>query len=121
MMAMRGFGADQPPYWWTILGIAELCRTNVRLLGHVSPWRVSSPHAIHSGMSPSLLRLLGVVRHPKTSASSSSGRAAASPASASQLARVVLQPKDFPRGWKHTPYKLDPRIPADNAAVTSEF
>jgi hypothetical protein len=99
----------------------DLCAAEVA----VSPWRVWSPHAIHSGMSPSLLRLLGVVRHPKTSASSSSGRAAASPsaspASASQLARIVLQPKDFPRGWKHTPSKLDPRIPADNAAVTSEF
>jgi len=41
--------------------------------------------------------------------SSSSSTAAASPsgspASAAQLAKIVLQPADFPVGWEHTPYK----------------
>ena len=55
------------------------------------------------------------------SLSSSSSTAAASPtaspASAEQLAKIVLQPADFPVGWDHTPYQPDP---ADSAAY-AEF
>jgi len=48
---------------------------------------------------------------PATSAS------AATPASLSQLKKVVLQPADLPSGWKGAPYQPDPNDSASNAAL----
>ena len=53
------------------------------------------------------------------SLSSSSRTAAASPsaspASAAQLAKIVLQPGDFPQGWEPKPYEPDPNASAADA------
>jgi hypothetical protein len=54
-----------------------------------------------------------------SSAPSSSSPAAslsASPASLSQLQKIVLQPTDLPAGWKGTPYQADPSDAAYDAA-----
>jgi hypothetical protein len=50
-----------------------------------------------------------------SSSSTAAASPSASPASAAQLAKIVLQPADFPSGpagWAHTPYKPDPAGPA---------
>jgi hypothetical protein len=54
---------------------------------------------------------LGGHGSPATSAS------AATPASLSQLKKIVLQPADLPSGWKGTPYQPDPNDSANNAAL----
>jgi hypothetical protein len=54
-----------------------------------------------------------------SSAPSSSSPAAspsATPASQSQLQKIMLQPADLPAGWKGTPYQADPSGAADQAA-----
>jgi hypothetical protein len=51
---------------------------------------------------------------PATSAS-----AAATPASLSQLKKIVLQPADLPSGWKATPYQPDPNSAAEDAALAA--
>lgn len=48
---------------------------------------------------------------PATSAS------AATPASLSQLKKIVLQPADLPSGWKGMPYQPDPNQAANHAAL----
>lgn len=45
-------------------------------------------------------------------------RAAAKPASLSQLKKIVLLPADLPSGWKGAPYQPDPNDAANNAALT---
>ena len=52
-----------------------------------------------------------------SSSSTDAASSSASPASAAQLAKIVLQPADFPVGWEHTPYKPNP---ADSTAA-AEF
>ena len=42
----------------------------------------------------------------------------ATPASLSQLKKIVLQPADLPSGWKGAPYQPDPNDSANNAALT---
>jgi len=42
---------------------------------------------------------------------------AATPASLSQLKKIVLQPADLPSRWKGTPYQPDPNDSANNAAL----
>ena len=52
---------------------------------------------------------------PSSSSSTAAASPSVSPASAAQLAKIVLQPVDFPAGpasWAHTPYKPDPAGPA---------
>jgi hypothetical protein len=51
---------------------------------------------------------------PATSAS-----AAATPASLSQLKKIVLQPADLPSGWKGTPYQPDPNSAAENTNLAA--
>jgi hypothetical protein len=46
-----------------------------------------------------------------------SAPAAATPASLSQLKKIVLQPADLPSGWKAVPYQPDPSAAANNAAL----
>ena len=57
---------------------------------------------------------------PSTSSGSpaSSSSPAATPASLSQLKKIVLQPADLPSGWKGSPYQPDPNSAAENAALT---
>jgi hypothetical protein len=45
-------------------------------------------------------------------------RAAPTPASLSQLKKIVLQPADLPSGWKGAPYRPGPNDSANNAALT---
>jgi hypothetical protein len=51
------------------------------------------------------------------SSSSSTPASTATPASLSQLKKIVLQPMDLPAGWKGTPYQLDPNDAAYHAAM----
>jgi hypothetical protein len=44
-------------------------------------------------------------------------RAAATPASLSQLKKIVLQPADLPSGWKAAPYQPGPNDSANSAAL----
>ena len=76
--------------------------------------------AVLAGCSSSSSKTTTSTAAGSLSSSSSSTAAAspsASPASAAQLAKIVLQPTDFPTGWDHTPYKPDP---SDSAAY-AEF
>jgi hypothetical protein len=43
----------------------------------------------------------------------------ATPASLSQLQKIVLQPADLPTGWKGSPYQPDPNDSANNAAFVA--
>ena len=51
------------------------------------------------------------------SSSSSTAPPSASPASQSELAKIVLQPSDLPAGWTSTPYQADPNEAAELAAL----
>ena len=76
--------------------------------------------AVLAGCSSSSSKTTTSTAAGSLSSSASSTAAAspsASPASAAQLAKIVLQPTDFPTGWDHTPYKPDP---SDSAAY-AEF
>jgi hypothetical protein len=55
-----------------------------------------------------------VVGNLSSSSSTAAASPSVSPASAAQLAKIVLQPADFPVGWEHTPYEPDP---AESAAA----
>jgi hypothetical protein len=52
-----------------------------------------------------------------SSSSTAAASPSASPASAAQLAEIVLQPGDFPQGWEATPYEPDPAA----SAAAAEF
>jgi len=51
------------------------------------------------------------------SSSSPTAPPSASPASQSELAKIVLQPSDLPAGWTSTPYQADPNEAAELAAL----
>ena len=51
------------------------------------------------------------------SSSSPTAPPSASPASQSELAKIVLQPSDLPAGWTSTPYQVDPNEAAELAAL----
>jgi hypothetical protein len=55
-----------------------------------------------------------------SSSSSPAASPSVSPASEAQLAKIVLQPADFPAGWQHTPYQSDPGDAATEAAADAE-
>lgn len=52
-----------------------------------------------------------------SSSSPATSASAATPASLSQLKKIVLQPADLPAGWKGAPYRPGPNDSADNAAL----
>jgi hypothetical protein len=52
-----------------------------------------------------------------SSSSPATSASAATPASLSQLKKIVLQPADLPSRWKGAPYQPDPNDSANNAAL----
>jgi hypothetical protein len=52
-----------------------------------------------------------------SSSSPATSTSAATPASLSQLKKIVFQLADLPQGWKGAPYQPDPNDSADNAAM----
>lgn len=67
-----------------------------------------------SGSSPTSSSVSGSTA---SSSSQATPTPAATPATLSQLKKIVLQTADLPKGWKGTPYKPDSSDSTDNAAL----